>query len=490
MMGGLLLLFGLLGNWALGLGTVLLLERCFGSPRHDNPAGSGPPNNRGAELCGLGLVLGIGLTSWLLFVWSLCGGPLGRLPSLGVASLGWILLGLATRGTGFRAPLVRSSRSTLADCCLAVVVLLFISALLQALLTPQHLWDERAIYAIKAAVLYEDRTVSSPALLDPDFAQYHPRYPLLIPLAEQNVYALLGHVDDRWAKLVFPLLYLGLLLIFAGVLARQYGRAAGWLAAVLLGTVPMLMPWEYGFIGGQADAPVACYHGIAVLYGWDWLRRRTAAEGRSESRDAECSVSIIIAGIAAGLTIFTKDEGIAFLTVDAPLLALLANLQLPRRLRTLLVPASLFTLSTALIVVPWFWHRSELPVTGEMRYFHRLHGEPLLAGLTTLGWSARHLLQRMFREVWEWGLQWWGMVLSALSGLRQSLTPPQLFLVLDVLGALAGLVVAGMIAPTPVEEHLGGSSHRFLLQITPVAVLFMVGQWSRSGGPVGASTGK
>jgi hypothetical protein len=33
-----------------------------------------------------------------------------------------------------------------------------------------------------------------------------------------------------------------------------------------------------------------------------------------------------------------------------------------------------------------------------------------------------------------------------------------------------------MLAPVAVEDHIGGSSHRFLLQLIPTAVLFLVGQ--------------
>jgi hypothetical protein len=31
-----------------------------------------------------------------------------------------------------------------------------------------------------------------------------------------------------------------------------------------------------------------------------------------------------------------------------------------------------------------------------------------------------------------------------------------------------------MLAPAQLDEHIGGSSHRFLMQIAPVAVLFGV----------------
>ena len=152
-----------------------------------------------------------------------------------------------------------------------------------ALTTPQRFWDERAIFGIKAKVLFTDGTIRSPSLADPDFVQGHPRYPLLIPLAETHVYALLGRIDDRWAKGIFPLLFAGLVLTYGGRLSVRFGPGTGWLFTLLLATLPLLAPYELGFITGQGDAPVACYHGLAVLYAWDWLRPCATVNGESGS---------------------------------------------------------------------------------------------------------------------------------------------------------------------------------------------------------------
>jgi hypothetical protein len=111
-----------------------------------------------------------------------------------------------------------------------------------------------------------------------------------------------------------------------------------------------------------------------------------------------------------------------------------------------------------------------------MTYFDRLNWAGLRAGVSTLTWSGPHLVARMFREAMTWGLAWWGVLLGGLLSPRRCLHPWQVLLVLDICGALASLLVAGMLAPTPVAEHLGGSAHRFLLQIAPVAVLFLAGQ--------------
>ena len=89
----------------------------------------------------------------------------------------------------------------------------------------------------------------------------------------------------------------------------------------------------------------------------------------------------------------------------------------------------------------------------------------------------------MFAEWREWGLQWWIVIAAYFSNPWTGLRQPQLLFLLDIAGALASLLVAGMLAPAQLDEHIGGSSHRFLMQLAPVAVMFAVTQWFSHGKP-------
>ena len=225
--GLMILVVGLIGQWLLGLFVAdfvfsvefsfvkSLLARGVRSESRPLKVSSRPI----AELAGLGCVLGVGLTAWWLFVWSFHGDRLGILPSgflalIGFASGGPVLIAKLRQQSAENSSqlsMTLPQRQERAVCLFCQVVIggLFFSALLQTLQTPQKLWDERAIFALKGIVLFEDRSIDSPSLLHADFVQYHPRYPLLLPLAEQNIYALLGRVDDRLSKIVFTMLYCG-----------------------------------------------------------------------------------------------------------------------------------------------------------------------------------------------------------------------------------------------------------------------------------------
>ena len=472
MIGLMCLVVGLFGQWLLGL---FLAKFILSS----NDRSNDPPF---VELIGLGFVLGIGATAWTLFLYSFAGAFLGFLPSCLLA-----IIGFSTGGPVLIQQWKETKRASrnvesavircdfaLCQACQGLIALLITVCVLQTLQTPQKLWDERAIFALKAKVLFEDRSIHSPALMHPDFVQYHPRYPLLLPLAEENVYALLGTVDDRLSKIVFSLLYAGMVLATAGVLLRHFSEGRAWLGALVLATAPVLMPYEYGFLCGQADAPVACYHGLSVLYLWDGLRR--IRSGGSGSRP------LFIAGLCGGLTAFTKDEGIAYLMIDTSILGLcvLGSCFTFERCRRLIQAMIVFVMTTVAVIGPWFLHRRNLPLTTEMNYFGRMTMSLFISRLDTLHWTLPHLLRRMFIEWREWGLQWWLAILALISRPTRAIQPPQLLLILDLVGSLLSLIVAGMVAPAQLDEHIGGSSHRFLMQITPVAILFAVTQFPDS----------
>jgi len=489
-----LLFAGLAGVFLGGLGLALLLTDA--------------PGRRilTAERLGLAAPLGLAATSGAMFVWSLAGGRLSSALSWTLCGAGCVF-GLAVLWQARRRQLsgtrlavdATASRSALAGVCRALVAVLIVGAFVLTLMTPQRFWDERAIFGIKSKVLASDATLDSASLRHPDFVQGHPRYPLLLPLAETHVYLLLGRIDDRWSKAVFPLLFAGLVLTYAGVLARRFGDGFGWLMGLLLATLPLLVPYELGFITGQGDAPVACYHGLAVLYVWDLLSRGNRVQERAASSTSLMRRGILI-GVLAAAAVFSKDEGIAHLMVGAIALGLTwcwARLMSrrsrqgvpPVSFRVLLALTGTIAVTCAVLLAPWFIHRRTLPTTNEMQYFARLSAGRLTEHLAALGWLAPHLASRMFREWSTWGLQWWLLVAAAITAPGRMLRPAQVFVLLEIAGGIAALMVAGMIAPAELHDHIGGSSHRYLMQLAPLAVLFAAGQWGGESGERKAESG-
>jgi hypothetical protein len=123
------------------------------------------------------------------------------------------------------------------------------------------------------------------------------------------------------------------------------------------------------------------------------------------------------------------------------------------------------------------WHRQSLPTTTEMGYVGNLSVEFFLSRPRDFLWVSEHLLRRMFGEWGTWGLQWWGVLLAGAAACRRAVRPEQCFLLLDILGALAAFLLAAMIAPAELYDHVSGSSQRYLMQLAPTAIIFIAGQW-------------
>lgn len=464
-------LLGVLGVWGIG---IAFAERLV-----PKSATTAQPKSNLAELLGLGIVFGFGGTALFYLLWGMLG-----LQYTSLLAYIWMGVGItAGMGTLFfrkrtlkqRTDKIESSAEfDFRRLCLGLLLFLAATTVLQTLMTPQRFWDERAIFGLKAIVIFQEGTIQNEFLYHPDFVQYHPKYPLLIPLNEAHFYLLLGEVNDRWSKIMFPLLYVGMVLTFLGNLlqfTRQNIRA--WLFTLMFATVPVMVPFEYGFLSGQADGPVACFHTVALLYLWRFLNDQQL----SKCDQSTSTHILVIAGLAAALTIFTKDEGIAFFLVDLIALSIITLLYFRSQLVSTAISIFKFGLTTVIVIAPWFYHRSQLPSTTEMTYFSRMQITTFADGLTALSWAIQHLLRRMFLEAGKWGLQWWVLILSLLAFPLRAIKPNQLFLLLNILGTLAALILAGMIAPTPVEEHIGESSQRFLMQISGAAILFIAGQW-------------
>ena len=261
--------------------------------------------------------LGIGLSACLYFV-SLLTGLSGYIPPVDLAAslmlglAGYVLLKRGRRKAecpvesqlaGRKAALPKTgSKWEIGIAALFVVELLASlgSFLVAFLKEPHGKWDAWLIWNMHARFLYRSgeawREVFSAGM---DWSHWD--YPLLLPLSIVRSWKYIGnesaYIPAAFA-LLFTLLTLGLLL---GALMFLRSRIQGYLAAmVLLGTPFFIMMGASQF----AEVPLAFFMlaTLALLF----LPARFP-ENRSGA--------LVLAGIAAGLCAWTKNEGLLFLLI-------------------------------------------------------------------------------------------------------------------------------------------------------------------------------
>jgi Dolichyl-phosphate-mannose-protein mannosyltransferase len=352
---------------------------------------------------------------------------------------------------------------------LRVIVVVLVLLATSVTFGPLVGWDERAIFGLKARILFYEGSVRGEAFTDIGYVHFQARYPLLVPLLEAALLTVEGSPDDHFLKLLFVLFGLSLVLVVAGEARRLNGPRTGCFWGFLLMTTPMLIgPSEGHGMTAYADLPFAAFvTGATVLLG-----RALDLPGR---RDA------LLSGLFLGAALATKQEGAVW--VLALGLALLLTLWrrpsartagLARRAVATAVPALFF------LAVSFAAHRWTPPpiLTESYAVVFRLDW------LSRLFWRPLEIAPFVFRELADWRLWGWTwlLVLVGLLVLRRpSLTPAPLFWRGTALAVFVADLGIFVVTPNHVHWHLATAFSRLLLQLFPLALLILAEQAGASG---------
>jgi len=332
---------------------------------------------------------------------------------------------------------------------LVLLILVFLSQAYFAVSTPLSSMDAMGFWGYSAKAIFFDGSIRTPALVDPLRGHPHPRYPLLVPLAQDWVHFLRGRYDDGSVRLLFVGFYAALVGVIYGTVRRRWGPRAALVAALLVATIPALRADGSGAAFAMADIPVAFFI-AAALAGWvRWME-----EGRS--RD------LLLAFIFAGLGAWTKNEGLAALAILTALVVVQAVAS-----RRLMSAAGVLVVGWVL-VVPWLLFRAGLPATDE-DYPSHLRPAVFIANagrLPTIAWSWL----RELADASHWNILW---LLAAVAGLRamgRRLRPAR-WLAVFALAQLLVYTVVYVVAPWDIADLLELTKTRLLIHVMPAALL-------------------
>jgi hypothetical protein len=402
----------------------------------------------------LGAGLGLGLASLLYFA------RLTLLPGQGgfiqfLAAL--LLLGLwaAYRaGPGVSAaPGAPWKPSRLQIFLLAAAAITALVALLSFVyfeqISPHGRYDAWAIYNLRARFIF--RAGSDWALtFSPDsYWNVHADYPLLLPMNIVWVWNALGGESVRAAMVQAGIFMFGTagVLFAATAYARTPGQAG--LAALLLLGAPVFV--DRG-ASQTADVPLAFFIlAVCVLLYFYEVHRRPGL--------------LILAGLAAGLAAWTKNDGLPLLAAIIPACGLA------------------FGPKNALRTAGWLVAGLALPAAA-LVYF-KVFLAPPSEFLSDTGGKAldlsRYLLILRYMAHGAWTMGGWPLpILPALIVHRFVFRGPEaaasrggILAIVIVLGLqLGGYCAAFLMTPYPLEWHLSHSIERLWIQVYP-ALLFL-----------------
>ena len=398
---------------------------------------------------GSGALAGVGLTSCLFFLCRLAAPGMPRLGMfIEIAIFGWLVFAISRD---------RKTSSTPGAAIQALFVPWLMGGVLVAFgivtagmavawdANPQGNWDAWSIWNLRARFLTAGHLPQR--AWSASLTETHPEYPLLVSGAVARCWAYAGSMTEAGPIAISYLFFLALLATLTGGLAVHRGRTLGLLAGLALLGSPTVMH-EAGF-AQYADVPLACYMAGATMLA---LLDRP-----------------LLAGLFAGLAMWTKDEGTLFLAIFLVAIALIRRERLVR-VAMGAIPGVLLTLILKIALSP---RSSMYFMGGPSAVFHR--------AIDGRFWQ---ILSAFITEFSAMGFGWYHPILPLLAlaiGLSfERERRKDLFLAAAIpCTMLVGYFGIYLISPFPMKWHLSSSLNRLLVQVWPSIILAVVVSFSR-----------
>jgi hypothetical protein len=281
-----------------------------------------------------------------------------------------------------------------------------------ALAFPLRDWDGRMHWAAQARYIRFEGSVLPLAVVRGQWYINHPRYPVLLPVAQTAILEATGAGED---ELFYRGLYASFFPAFLLVLYDGARRWAGWLPAGLVTAAAAGIPFLTFFVDGGAagaysDLPLACFYGAALVL---------LLRGRVFPSDG------IAAGLLLGAAVLTKNEG-TILAGSALLAAALVPAlrwrkrpQAASRRRLLLKGARVCAAASVMLAVLAFflYWRFQIPNRQDENYEELVTAEHLFPdALTRIPEFGRQILIQTFLTWDRWAGFWWAALLVLLAG--------------------------------------------------------------------------
>jgi len=403
------------------------------------------------EILVIAYAMGAALISGLMFLLSLFGLNLNIIFDILLIGLAVGAIVLIWRRKFFRPQIVKIKiTKPVSRWKIALIVILLLWIISQVIFVAIESWlrpiiqyDAVATWSLKAKIFFSHHQV----ILNPQSPYFLgmrlPNYPLHLPLLETWQALALGSWQDSAIKIIFPLYYLGLIIIFGFNLLRRSSLLKTVIFTFFLSTLPLLV---YHARYDYADI-VLCFYLLSVLiYFW-----RSIAENNSHYA--------YLAGIFAAISAWTKNEGL-FLSLII-ILSWLIYLLVRRRFKLkLIIPVLIFIV----LILPWFIFKT---------VYHL--GWENVESAWRLGWHPQVIpiiFDRLVSTV-DWNIWWLIFIISLITFWRKLFIRENLFLFLSVVGAMFFYLALYVFTPNNSYIISGIVDQRNLLTIIPFSIFYI-----------------
>ncbi|OGC43369.1 hypothetical protein A2548_00070 [candidate division WOR-1 bacterium RIFOXYD2_FULL_41_8] len=209
----------------------------------------------------------------------------------------------------------------------------------EALIKPVVSFDAFWRHSLVAKAVFFDKTFNTPFTTN-----LIAENPPFVSFSQAYIYFGLNSWNEMLGKIVFPLLFLSLLIVFYCNLRKYISRLSALLFTFLLSSLPFLV---YHASTAYADFSQTYFYSIGTMYLFAFI----TSKGKALS-------SLIISAIFLGLGVFAKKHGIYLAGIDGLILVIFLGLRKeqdwPTRLNSLL----LYIVIIMTLTGPWIFLNS------------------------------------------------------------------------------------------------------------------------------------
>jgi len=327
-------------------------------------------------------------------------------------------------------------------------------AFLRALIRPMESYDAVAIYAIKSKIFYLAGSIPQNYFGNLSSFFPHPDYPLNIPLAETFVYLVMGNLNDELVKIIFPLYFTGILVLFYFAVRRFANARYALLFTFILATIPQFNNYA---ANAYVDLPLAYYYFASAIFLFRWLadRNRTGP--------------LIISALMVALAGWTKNDGLMYCIINTCVILIFIMLNLKKITRKDIWRLLLYLSIIFLVSLPWSLAKGPAHIVNNEIDLKNLNPANLVKQFHKIV-PIIYEYQKQFFGPKKWNIFWPAAFFIIIFNFRKALSGIGKYMALSISLAVLGYSLFYMISYVDVNFFLSKTWSRFLIHFLPVAV--------------------
>ncbi|KPJ69768.1 hypothetical protein AMJ44_02330 [candidate division WOR-1 bacterium DG_54_3] len=345
--------------------------------------------------------------------------------------------------------------------CLITLKIVFVYFI--ALVKPVVDVDAFQYYSLVARGIYITKTFLTPYL-----QQFIADKPLLPYLAQGWALIGLHTVNDALMKVLFPTLFLCLIVIFYAVVKRSSSRKMALLFTFLLSTLPFLV---YHATTAYADLSITIYYAVATIYLFLFMKSYSLGQKQ------ESYSHLLLAILFLGISVWVKRAGIFLAGIN--IFVLIGYLLTYRKtikkdlLRNLLILGGVFVL----IIAPWIIYGQAETFVGTIK---GIFGKTEISTLPTVAEGPlldktdivlSVLLRKLFLYA-DWHLLWLLFLVTLIFFYKKSFSRPLVFLLAIILLDISALFFQFRFGGSFIWILDGTLLDRLAMNYVPVVLFF------------------